>query len=140
MTSNMASQSRFIFRIYSQLVGEADVRTKDASLIDGTVEHTALVYLTKDGEIGCFNSYSDKEDADEINTAIAQTIGAYTNIPVVVAEEGKCLKATTLGKSYRFMTDALKTDVMAHIKSVLIGVAVVFIALAVMIFLIIRFA
>lgn len=128
------SQSDLLYAIYSLVVDGAVVGVKPSNNTDGTIEHTALVYLTKDGEIGCFTDYSDKEDSDEIYAIVAQTIGAYNNIPVVIAGRGESLEATFSGKSHKFVTNPLIVDEKAYVRSLLIGAVIIAIAIAAILF------
>ena len=83
--------------------GKDVVPIKESNMINGNVEKTAIVFLSKDGKILNFNNYSDKIDSDDILVLLAETLSSYTNIPLKVANNGEEL----IVNNNRFVTNKI---------------------------------
>ena len=86
-------------------------KKKDSSFIDGKVEGSAIAYLTSDGKINYFNSFSDKVNAEDNNIKLAEALGLYTNLPVTIAKKNECLEVTRMGSKFKFTSKNIKPTV-----------------------------
>ena len=101
--------------ILSFIRGVETVDTKPVSMLDGCIERTAIAYLTKNGEIGHFNEFSDKIDVDNICIDFANALGIYANLPIIVANENKGLMVKKMGNVFTFDEKSIKPTILGEI-------------------------
>ncbi len=108
------------------LQGKERIQTKETSAIDGCVEKTGIVFLTKKGKKIVFGPYSDKIDSDEISRKFVKSLGKYLNIPVVIADEGKALEVVDDYKGgYKFASKDINPTIAGELMKAVLIVAVV---------------
>ena len=126
----------FFFIIYYLIKSESPVSSKEVSRIDGTVEMTSIVYLTKNGKVGYFNEPSEKQDSNIICETIIAAIKDFIGIKAVVAKTGETLKVNKYGNIYKFSTtkitkvEALANGFMTALNNILITIGLFALALA----------
>ena len=65
------------------------------------VEKSAIAYLSANGQIGYLNTFSDRKDADEINSELVQALGAFADKPAVVVASNVGLSVKKMGSKYK---------------------------------------
>ena len=79
--------SGLLLWFFYYIQGKKLVPVKESNMINGNVEKTAVVFLTKEGKKIAFNNYSDKIDSDDTLLLLAETLSSYTKLPLKVAKE-----------------------------------------------------
>ena len=93
-------------RVYAK--GKKYSPCKKLDSVDGMVEKSAISYLSSNGQIGYLNSFSDRQDADEINSELVEVLGIFTDKPAVVVESNVGLSVKKMGSKFKFEPYKLK--------------------------------
>ena len=90
------------------LKGKKYFPCKKPDNVDGMVEKSAVAYLFQNGQIGYLNSFSGRKDADEINSALVEVLGDFTDKPAIVVDSNVGLSVKKMGSKYKLEPSKLK--------------------------------